>query len=165
LVEQVFIGFGSNQGEKRLNVLKSLELLRQQPRIQVDRVSSLYKTEPVGVTDQDWFLNGALTAETDLPPEALLDLIAAIERCLGRVRTTFWGPRTIDLDILFYGRLQLHSSRLTVPHPRLHERRFVLAPLVEIAPDWIHPQFAVTLRELLARLAHAGQCVELWDRL
>jgi 2-amino-4-hydroxy-6-hydroxymethyldihydropteridine diphosphokinase len=164
-MQTVFIGMGSNQGDKQQSILRALELLGRHPHIRLQRISALYRTEPVGVTGQDWFLNGVVCAATALPAEALLNATMEIEQALGRVRTTQWGARTIDLDLLFYGSLRLESPRLTLPHPRLHERRFVLAPLVEIAPDWVHPVLGRSMSELLAGLPAEGQNVQLWERI
>jgi 2-amino-4-hydroxy-6-hydroxymethyldihydropteridine diphosphokinase len=164
-MQTVFIGMGSNQGDKQQTILNALELLCRHPQIHLQRMSSLYRTEPVGFTEQDWFVNGVLCAVTELAAEAMLDATMEIEQTLGRVRTTQWGPRRIDLDLLFYGTLRLESLRLTLPHPRLHERRFVLTPLVEIAPDWVHPVLGRSMRELLAGLPAEGQNVQLWARI
>lgn len=114
------------------------------------RVSSLYETEPVGLRGQPWFLNLVVEAETELFPVQLLDRLQQIEIRLGRRRTVPQGPRTIDIDILLYGSFRIQSERLTVPHPRLEQRRFVLEPLAELAPDLRHPVSHLTIRELLA---------------
>ena len=113
------------------------------------RESPIYETEPVGYTEQRWFLNMVVEAETALFPLQLLTRTAKIEQRLGRARTVPNGPRTIDIDVLLYGTAVLHSPRLEVPHPRMQERRFVLAPLADLAPDLRHPVLRQTIRELL----------------
>lgn len=140
-------------------------MLERRPDISIRKVSSLYRTEPVGMTEQGWFLNGVALCETELDPERALDVTQSIESRLGRVRLERWGPRTLDLDILFFGNLQIDLPELTVPHPRLHERRFVLIPLVEIAPSWIHPTMGLTMRDLLDRLDAPGQEVTRYKTL
>jgi 2-amino-4-hydroxy-6-hydroxymethyldihydropteridine diphosphokinase len=162
LTERVFIGFGSNLDDRVRTCRQAVERLRRQPRISLEKVSAFYRSEPVGFTDQEWFLNGVLICQVDLTPEALLDITLHIENSLGRTREQRWGPRTLDLDLLFFGTQHLAGPRLTIPHPRLHERRFVLVPLVEIAPDWIHPVLHATMLELLSRLAPEGQDVQPW---
>lgn len=114
------------------------------------RVSSVYETEPVGVRNQPWFLNVVVEGETELFPVQLLERMQAIEIRLGRRRPAEQGPRTMDIDILLYGDFRIERRDLTVPHPRLSERRFVLEPLVELAPELRHPVSRVTMRELLA---------------
>jgi 2-amino-4-hydroxy-6-hydroxymethyldihydropteridine diphosphokinase len=116
----------------------------------VRRVSSVYETEPVGVRNQPWFLNVVVEGETELFPVQLLERMQAIEIRLGRRRPAEQGPRTMDIDILLYGDFRIERRDLTVPHPRLSERRFVLEPLVELAPELRHPVSRVTMRELLA---------------
>lgn len=125
--------------------------------LKVRRVSSVYKTEPQERRNQHWFLNAAVEAETDLFPRQLLARIAKIEQQLGRRRMLANGPRTIDIDILFYGSFIVQTPELTIPHPRLGERRFVLAPMAELAPDLRDPVTHRTMRDLLA--ATAGQAV------
>ena len=111
-------------------------------------VSSLYETEPVEVTDQPWFLNCAVAVRTELLPREFLAGILAIEKSMGRVRTQPKGPRVIDIDILLFGQQTVNSAQLTVPHPAMPERRFVLEPLAEIAPDVMHPTRKKTIRQL-----------------
>jgi 2-amino-4-hydroxy-6-hydroxymethyldihydropteridine diphosphokinase len=144
-----YLGLGSNLGEREANIASALKMLGQEARIV--KVSSLYETEPVGYKDQPWFLNCVCSVETDLSPQALLKLAKTIEKNLGRKPTHRFGPRLIDIDILFYDDLILDSPDLTIPHPRLMERAFVLVPLKEIAPDLVHPLSVLTIKELLER--------------
>ena len=118
--------------------------------VDVKRVSSVYETEPVGFRAQPWFLNTVVEAETALFPLQLLDRIQDIEIRMGRRRLLHQGPRTIDIDILLYGNFRIEAARLTVPHPRMAERRFVLEPLAELSPDLRHPVNHLAIRELLA---------------
>jgi 2-amino-4-hydroxy-6-hydroxymethyldihydropteridine diphosphokinase len=155
-MEQALIGFGSNQGDSVSIWGKALDALRRPPGIDVVKVSSLYRTEPVGMVDQDWFINGVILVKTSLEPLDLLDLTSKIEEDFGRIRTVRWGPRRLDLDILFYGERQIDVPQLTIPHPRLHERSFVLIPLVEIAPHWVHPVLKMEAHELLAELCEGS---------
>jgi 2-amino-4-hydroxy-6-hydroxymethyldihydropteridine diphosphokinase len=140
-----YIGLGSNLGDRRAMIAGALEQLR--PR----RVSAVVETDPVGRTDQPRFLNAVAEIETDLDAPALLDRLLEIEAGLGRVRRERWGPRTIDLDLLLYGGVQLTSERLTVPHPELPRRRFVLEGLAELCPDRNVPGLGHTVRELLEK--------------
>ena len=142
----VYIGLGSNVGDKEENIRKAVDLIKE--RCKALKVSSLYETEPVGYEDQDWFLNCVLKGETDLDPQELLGFLQSIEKKLGRVRTIKDGPRSIDLDILFYGDRVVKKENLTIPHPRLHERGFVLIPLLEIEPNLTHPTLRRTVKEL-----------------
>jgi 2-amino-4-hydroxy-6-hydroxymethyldihydropteridine diphosphokinase len=133
---RAYVGLGANLGDRRATIERAIELLRAAPDVEVLAVSSLRETDPVGFEDQPRFLNGALALETELEPRALLDLLLGVERALGRTRRgPRFGPRTIDLDLLLYGDEQLEEPGLTVPHPRLHERRFALEPLAELAPE------------------------------
>jgi 2-amino-4-hydroxy-6-hydroxymethyldihydropteridine diphosphokinase len=134
-VKDVFVGIGSNLGDREAHVRRALELLAAEPGIAVEQISEIRETDPVGVVDQPRFLNAAARLTTDLPPRALLDRLLAVEETLGRVRTgERYGPRTIDLDLLLYGEQVVDEPGLRVPHPRLAERRFVLEPLVELEP-------------------------------
>jgi 2-amino-4-hydroxy-6-hydroxymethyldihydropteridine diphosphokinase len=127
-----YVGLGANLGDREATIEEALRLLGTQPGVTVAAVSTLRDTAPVGKLDQPRFLNGAARVETELSPRELLDALLRIERELGRVRRERWGPRTIDLDLLLYGDEQLDEPGLTVPHPRLHERRFALEPLAEL---------------------------------
>ena len=152
-----YLGLGSNLGDKRAYLGQALDRLSL--FCTVKKVSSLYVTEPVGNKEQDWFLNAAVHIGCEQPPTELLPMLLAIERDLGRVRSAKNAPRTIDIDLLFYGDLVLESEDLAVPHPRLHERRFVLAPLAEIAPDLMHPVLGRSIQELADTL-ESGERVE-----
>ena len=155
----VYLGVGSNLGDKQENIRKALELLQEQ--CEVRAVSSLYNTEPVGFADQDWFLNGVGKIETELAPADLRSFLRSIEERLGKKSIRKNGPRTIDLDILFYGTRTINEVGLTIPHPRLHERLFVLAPLEEICPDFVHPLLNRSVRELKSGLKDEHQVEKL----
>jgi 2-amino-4-hydroxy-6-hydroxymethyldihydropteridine diphosphokinase len=130
-----YVGLGSNLGDREATIGQALDALRAEPGIEVVAVSSLRETDPVGYLDQPRFLNGAATLETRLEPQQVLAVLLRIERSLGRTREgPPLGPRTIDLDLLLYGDRVLSEAGLQVPHPRLHERRFVLEPLAELSP-------------------------------
>jgi 2-amino-4-hydroxy-6-hydroxymethyldihydropteridine diphosphokinase len=145
-----YVGLGSNLGDKKANCRRAIALLAKSGR--VVRASSLYCTEPVGFREQDDFVNAVVEIETGLSPEALLDQCRAIEEELGRVRTVRWGPRMIDVDILLYGTIMIETPDLTIPHPLLHSRRFVLVPLCEIAPQAFHPKLQKAASDLLTGL-------------
>jgi 2-amino-4-hydroxy-6-hydroxymethyldihydropteridine diphosphokinase len=129
------LGLGGNLGDRRGFIEQALTRLARRPGIRIAAVSALYETEPWGRTDQPRFLNAAARVETDLPAAALLEACIAVERSLGRERGERWGPRTIDIDVLLYGEERIDAPGLTVPHPRLTERPFVLAPLADVMPD------------------------------
>jgi len=142
LVEEgiiAYIGLGANLGDRRGNIQTALRKLADLPTMRLVRVSSLYETAPVGITDQPDFLNLVAAARTSLAPQALLDVLLHIENQMGRVRTERWGPRVIDMDLLLYSDEQVALPGLMVPHPRLRERAFVLVPLAEIAPELALP--------------------------
>lgn len=151
----VYLGLGTNLGDREQNLHDALERLA--PAVTITRRSGVYETEPWGITDQPRFLNMVVVGETRLSPHDLLRFLKSTERALGRTPGPRYGPRVLDLDILFYDRETLATPDLVVPHPRLAERRFVLAPLAEIAPDLVHPTLGVSVRELLSRLPDAGE--------
>ncbi len=157
------IGIGSNVGDSPGNCLEAVERMSRLPGSRVTARSSWYLTSPVGVEGQDWYLNGAVRLETRLSARGLISAFLEIERDMGRVREERWGPRVIDLDILVFGDAVLDSPDLTIPHPRMHLRRFVLAPLAELAPDLVHPVLGVTVKDLLEGLPEDGQEVVEWS--
>lgn len=128
------IALGSNMGDKTGNIAQAIERLTGPGDINLVKASSLYRTEPWGVAEQDWFVNACIGVSTRLDPAGLLARCLEVERAIGRERTMKWGPRIIDLDILVFGEARLSSPELTLPHPRIAERAFVLVPLAEIAP-------------------------------
>lgn len=144
----IFLGLGSNIGDRKKFLQKAIVLLEKQ-NIQVLQKSSVYETQPVGALPQPDFLNMVIQISTDLSPEDLLTICLDIEQKLGRIRDTRFGPRTIDLDILLYGDRILRSNFLAIPHPHMLERKFVLIPLAEIAPDFFHPVLQKPIREFL----------------
>jgi len=152
-VTRAYIGLGSNLGEREATLAAAVEELDAAPGVSVLGVSTLIDTEPVGVLDQPRFLNGALALETELPARELLELLLAVEARFGRDRSAVpaQGPRTLDLDLLVYGEEEIDEPGLRVPHPRLHERAFVLRPLAEVEPELVVPGKGPILG-LLARL-------------
>jgi 2-amino-4-hydroxy-6-hydroxymethyldihydropteridine diphosphokinase len=158
--EAVFIGFGSNLGNRVDFCDRAVTLLSLLPHSQLLAVSSLYETEPVadaGAPGEGWFLNGVVQLETDITPPSLLAVCREIERSLGRNPEHRSGPRPLDLDILLYGDRVLQDRELTVPHPRLQLRRFVLEPLMELEPTLVHPTLRQSVSQLLAQLTDTHQ--------
>jgi 2-amino-4-hydroxy-6-hydroxymethyldihydropteridine diphosphokinase len=149
-VTRAYVGLGANLGEREQTLRRAIDLLAAEPEIELVAVSSFRETEPVGYLDQPAFLNGACAVETELGPRELLERLLAVERELGRERGAGprWGPRTIDLDLLLYGDATVDEPGLTVPHPRLTERSFVLEPLLELDPG-LHLPDGRGLRSLL----------------
>jgi 2-amino-4-hydroxy-6-hydroxymethyldihydropteridine diphosphokinase len=159
----VYVAMGSNVGDRASTLACGVEELNR-VGLRVLRQSSFYATQPVGGPPQAWFLNAVVEAETAWMPLRLLHALQRIERTFGRRRMVVGGPRTLDLDLLFYGGSVIHSRELEVPHPRLHLRRFVLAPLAELAPALNHPVMHKTISELLAQSADSSQ-VRPWKPL
>jgi 2-amino-4-hydroxy-6-hydroxymethyldihydropteridine diphosphokinase len=145
-----YLGLGSNLGDRSANLSLALALLAGRG-VEIGRVSSIYRTEPVEVVDQGEFLNQVVGCVTGLSPEGLLQICLSVEGEMGRVRTRERGPRVIDLDLLLFGEQIRNGSGLELPHPRMHLRRFVLVPLAEIAPEARHPVLRLSASELLTR--------------
>jgi 2-amino-4-hydroxy-6-hydroxymethyldihydropteridine diphosphokinase len=154
--KRVYLSLGSNIGDRAANLQSAIEELSRFGKVAA--VSSLYETEPVEFTKQPWFLNCAVSLDTEKTPAELLRALLEIERTMGRLRTQQKGPRKIDIDILLFGDSSVNTATLTIPHPAMHERRFVLEPLAEIAPNARHPLLNKTVRELRDSLP-PGQAV------
>jgi len=154
-VARALVALGSNLGDRAGYLLSGLAALSR-AGVRVLRLSRVYETEPAGPPGQGPYLNQVAAVETDLEPLGLLRLLLAVERAHGRVREKRYGPRTLDLDLLDYEGQILDLPGLTLPHPRLHERAFVLVPLLEVAPDWRHPRLGKGARELLLALGSGG---------
>jgi 2-amino-4-hydroxy-6-hydroxymethyldihydropteridine diphosphokinase len=154
LKKDIFLALGTNLGDREANLRSAKELLA--PKVVVEGESSIYITPPWGYADQPEFLNQVIKVQTCLGPRQLLKRLKAIEGEMGRQETFRNGPRLIDLDILFYGQRVIQKKNLCIPHPRLHERAFVLVPLCDIAPDFTHPIFNETVKSLLAQVDTHG---------
>jgi 2-amino-4-hydroxy-6-hydroxymethyldihydropteridine diphosphokinase len=153
-----YISVGSNLGHKLDNCRNGIAALTRTADIRFIDQSPIYRTEPVDYQDQDWFVNCVVKIETDLDPLSLLDFIKSIEHAAGRVQDTIrFGPRVLDLDIILYDDVVLDDSRLTIPHPRMHKRRFVLKPICDIDPDINHPVLQRTMLSLLENLDEKEQ--------
>lgn len=162
MTHAAYIALGSNQGDRELNMLRAVAEIGKLPGSKITALSSFYDTEPVGPEPQDDYLNAVLRLETPLSAIVLLAEMMRIEcNVFKRVRTHHWGPRTMDLDILLYADRVIKTNDLTIPHPRFHERRFVLEPLVEIAPDVVHPLFGKTATELLTTVHDSSRVTKM----
>lgn len=150
-MKKVYLGLGSNLGDREAMLREAVRAI-ESPRLHVLRVSPLYETEPMDLPAQNWFLNLVVEAETDLFPRQLLHRTSKVEAQLGRRRLTPKGPRSIDIDILLFGNAVIDTPSLTIPHARFRQRRFVLAPLADMAPDLRDPVTRKTIRELLGEL-------------
>jgi 2-amino-4-hydroxy-6-hydroxymethyldihydropteridine diphosphokinase len=152
-----FIAIGSNMESPADNCIEAANLINDHPAISVSSQSSLYETEPFGKSDQDWFINSVVEVTTHLSPELLFKACLNIEKKMGRVRSEKWGPRIIDLDILFYDDCVFRESNLEIPHPGIADRSFVLAPMNEIAPDYVHPKLRKNIETLLGEIPNPQQ--------
>jgi len=162
MVETVYISIGSNIGDSVENCLSAVSFIKNIPSCMVTMVSDLYETEPVGVKNQAWFTNCTIETQTDLKPLELLNACLEIEAAMGRIRQGRWTPRIIDIDLLLFGQEIIHiKEKLTIPHPRMHERRFVLEPLSQIAPMVKHPVFGCSIADLLKKFPVNQQNIKL----
>ena len=150
---RVFIGIGTNEGDRLANISRAVRAMGALPEVRLVQMATVIETEPVGGPPQDPYLNTVVEIETALEPAALLAALQEIERRLGRVRSAVrWSSRPMDLDLLCYGDRRIDTPALQVPHPWLHERRFALEPLAQLAPELVHPRLGRTIAELLAQL-------------
>lgn len=147
----VYLGLGSNLGQREANMNRAIQLIEERA-INLLRASSLYETTPWGYTQQPPFFNCVLEVETILPPQLLLETVKVIEQEVGRKKTFRWGPRLIDIDTILYDDVIIEQPDLQIPHPRMHERAFVLIPLAELASEFIHPKLGITIAELLQKV-------------
>ena len=147
----VFLGLGSNRGDRKKNILKAIKLLEKSGQ-KVLRLSSLRETKPYGYKKQKKFLNAVVKLKTKLLPSELLELCKKIEKKIGRTKSFCWGPREIDIDILFFGKEVINNKKLTIPHSDLHNRNFVLTPRMEIAPNFVHPVLKRLVSEMHSTL-------------
>lgn len=145
----VFTGIGSNVGDPEANCLKAIDYLQQTDSSRIISKSSLYKTEPVGYSKQDWFVNCVVKLETEWDIREFLEFSKSIERNFGTKSNIRWGPREIDIDILFYNKRVIDERDLKVPHPMIHKRKFVMIPMLEIEPCFIHPVLGRSMKDLL----------------
>jgi 2-amino-4-hydroxy-6-hydroxymethyldihydropteridine diphosphokinase len=157
-----YIGIGSNMGDRLNNGIRAAERIAAVPGCRVVNCSEWFLTKPVGVDGQEWYMNGVLAADSEITPGRLLGHLLEIEKGMGRLRKERWGPRTIDLDLLLFGDEIVHEQGISVPHPLMHLRRFVLVPLVQLAPALLHPVLLKTMTELLHELPEDGQDVVPW---
>ncbi len=153
----VYLGLGANLGRRRRCIERALAAIEELPKTEVAATSDLYETKARFVEDQPDFLNACALVHTALEPQALLDALLAIEHAMGRVRTVDKGPRVIDLDILLYGDRVIDDEGLSIPHPGLDKRRFVLRPLVDIGADIVHPVSGQTIKQLLEQLSTCAE--------
>lgn len=160
-MKPVYIGLGSNSGDRIKNIRKALSQLSKEAAVELLRVSSYYLTAPQGYENQAWFINAVAETETSLPPAELLELLQSIEARMGRRRLFRWGPRNIDLDILFFGSQRVDETNLIIPHPRAQDRRFVMEPLAELCPAGVDPVTNKTFSALLKALGDDQPVVRL----
>lgn len=151
-MKTVYIGIGSNKGNRINNIKKSIKLMEEN-NIKIQKLSSFYETSPVGKTDQSWFINCVIKGKTDSTALELLNTLQKIERKLHRKRKEKWGPRTIDLDLLLYNSDVIKTRDLTIPHPLMHSRKFVLKPLLEISPKLRHPEYKKSFSSMFKKIS------------
>ncbi|MBN2418135.1 MAG: 2-amino-4-hydroxy-6-hydroxymethyldihydropteridine diphosphokinase [Deltaproteobacteria bacterium] len=164
-MKTAYIGIGSNLGDPYENCMKAVEAVKENPFCTVKALSPFYRTEPVGVEGQNWFVNVVLAVNTSLSSAELIEVLLDIEKKMGRTRSGIrWESRVIDLDILLFGNEIINDKNLTVPHPRMHVRRFVMAPMADIAPELIHPVKGKSMADLLQEIPSDEQEVRLMEK-
>jgi 2-amino-4-hydroxy-6-hydroxymethyldihydropteridine diphosphokinase len=160
-MKTAYIGIGSNLGNPEKNCLEAVDRIGRIPSCKVTKVSSLYRTEPVGVDEQEWYVNCVVEILTGISAKILMERLLAIEKNMGRIREGGrWQARVIDLDILLFGRELINEDNLTVPHPLMHRRRFVMVPMMDLAPDLDHPSLGKSMSMLLQEISEDGQDVK-----
>jgi 2-amino-4-hydroxy-6-hydroxymethyldihydropteridine diphosphokinase len=159
-VQTAYIGIGSNLGDAYNNCLIAVEKIGRVSGCSLLGISPWYKTEPVGVKNQDWYVNGVVSISTNMAARNLIKILLAIEEDMGRIRKERWASRIIDLDILIFGPDIIREENLTIPHPFMHQRRFVMAPMVDLAPNLVHPVLGKTMLELLKTIKGDGQGIQ-----
>jgi len=160
----IYIGLGSNIGDRLINIKNAIHEIKCLEYVKLERISSLYHTEPIGVIDQDWFYNAVIEVKTEIDPFEMLNTLQAIEQKLKKDKQYRWGPRRIDLDLLDFKNLIVHSDRLILPHPLMSSRKFVLVPLSEVAPCYVHPVLSVTVWNML-RHCPDSQVIRIREKL
>ena len=164
-MKTVYIGIGSNLGEPYENCIRAVEAIRDHSLCEINVLSPFYRTQPVGIEGDNWFINAVLSINTTLSPAELIEMLLDVEKKMGRTRTKVrWESRIIDLDILLIGSEIINDKNLTVPHPRMHTRRFVMAPMADIAPDFIHPVLGKSMAEILDEIPLKEQEVRLMEK-
>jgi 2-amino-4-hydroxy-6-hydroxymethyldihydropteridine diphosphokinase len=159
-MKTAYIGIGSNIGDSQRNCHEAVERIGASDGCRVISVSSLYLTEPLGVEAQEWYINGVVSISTAMPARDLLKSLLQIEADMGRVRTVKWGPRVIDLDILLLGQDIVDETAVKIPHPMMHLRKFVMAPMADLAPEVVHPVLRKTMTELFMEIADGGEIIK-----
>lgn len=159
MTHSAYIGVGANLQDRLKQCKAAIDRIDGADGCRVSGVSPFYQTEPVGVNGQNWYVNAVIRVNTSLDPRPLLNRVLTIEADMGRIRETRWGPRVIDLDVLLFGNRVIKEEAMIIPHPRLHMRRFVLIPLVQLAPQMIHPVLGRTMMELLHEIPEDDQAV------
>ncbi len=160
----IFLSLGSNIGDRKKNLTTAVNKLKENNN-KIEKISSIYETEPVGYKEQNRFFNIVIEIDTGLPPYELLKLILNVEKDMGRERKIHWGPRNIDIDIIFYKNLIINEPNLIIPHKEMHKRNFVLVPMNEIFPDFIHPVFKKSINDILKNSDDKCDVVIVIDKL
>ncbi len=164
-MKTVYIGIGSNLGDPYENCNKAVDTIREQPFCDIKALSPFYRTQPVGIEGDKWFINAVLAINTTLSPGELIGMLLGIEKDMGRTRSGVrWESRVIDLDVLLFGNEIINDKNLIVPHPRMHTRRFVMAPMADIAPELVHPVLGKSMAEILEGIPLEEQEVRLMEK-